>query len=78
MQGNLGVGPGGREWGDFCQDKSGHVCAIQALRCIGEHVCFSYLLRIIGHVWKHGGHVKHDLVVLIGGIQRVCSSRVRC
>jgi len=59
----------------MCQDKLGHVCAPQALTVDAlVSMCVSYLLRIIGHVWKHGGHVKHDLVVLIGGIQGVCSS----
>ncbi len=42
--------------------------------CVCVCVCVSYLLRIVGHVWKHGGNVKHDLIVLIGCIQGVCSS----
>lgn len=35
------------------------------------------LLSVVGCVREHGGHVKHQLVVLVGGVQRVCASGVR-
>lgn len=37
----------------------------------------SYLLWVVGHVGQHGGHVEHDLVALVGGVQRVGARRVR-
>lgn len=35
------------------------------------------LLFVVGCVREHGGHVKHQLVVLVGGVERVCASGVR-
>lgn len=35
------------------------------------------LLSVVGGVGEHGGHVKHQLVVLVGGVERVCASGVR-
>ena len=36
-----------------------------------------YLLSVVGGVGQHGGHVEHDLVVLVGGVQGVGARRVR-
>lgn len=36
------------------------------------------LLPVVGGVREHGGHVEHQLVVLIGGVQRVHSRGVGC
>lgn len=36
----------------------------------------SYLLWVVGHVWQHGGHVEHDLVSLVSGVQGVGARRV--
>lgn len=36
----------------------------------------SYLLGVVGHVWQHGGHVEHDLVALVVGIQGVSACRI--
>lgn len=35
------------------------------------------LLSVVGCVREHGGHVKHQLVVLVGGVERVRASGVR-
>lgn len=35
------------------------------------------LLSVVGCVREHGGHVKHQLVVLVGGVKRVRASGVR-
>ena len=37
-----------------------------------------YLLLVVGGVGQQRGHVEHDLVVLVGGVQRVCTGGVRC
>jgi len=37
-----------------------------------------YLLSVIGRVGEHGGHVKHQLVVLVGRVKRVCACGVSC
>ncbi len=39
--------------------------------------CRSYLLWVVGHVRQHGGHVEHDLVALVAGVQGVGARRVR-
>lgn len=39
--------------------------------------CSSYLLWVVGHVRQHGGHVEHDLVALVAGVQGVGARRVR-
>lgn len=39
--------------------------------CRIEVLISSHLLRIVGHVWQHGGHVEHDLVALVGGVEGV-------
>lgn len=31
----------------------------------------SHLLWVVGHVWQHGGHVEHDLIALVGGVEGV-------
>lgn len=35
-----------------------------------------YLLRVVGHVWQHGGHVEHHLIALVGGVKGVGACRV--
>ena len=35
------------------------------------------LLSVVRGVREHGGHVKHQLVVLVGGVERVRASGVR-
>lgn len=35
------------------------------------------LLSVVGCVREHGGDVKHQLVVLVGGVERVHASGVR-
>lgn len=35
------------------------------------------LLSVVGCVREHGGHVKHQLVVLVGGVERVHAGGVR-
>lgn len=39
-------------------------------------VISSHLLGVVGHVGQHGGHVEHDLVALVGGVQRVGARRI--
>ena len=39
---------------------------------------FTDLLSVVGCVGEHGGHVEHQLVVLIGGVERVCAGGVSC
>lgn len=36
----------------------------------------SHLLWVVGHVRQHGGHVEHDLIALVGGIQGVGASGI--
>lgn len=36
----------------------------------------TYLLPVVGHVGKHGGHVEHELIVFVRGVQGVRSSRI--
>lgn len=36
----------------------------------------SHLLWVVGHVWQHGGHVEHDLIALVGGVQGVGASGI--
>lgn len=36
----------------------------------------AHLLPVVGRVGQHGGHVEHQLVVLVGGVKRVSSCRV--
>lgn len=31
----------------------------------------SHLLWVVGHVRQHGGHVEHDLIALVGGVEGV-------
>lgn len=38
----------------------------------------THLLSVVGCIGEHGGHMKHQLVVLIGGVERVCASGVSC
>lgn len=38
----------------------------------------SHLLLVIGGVRQHRGHVKHDLVVLVHGVEGVCARGIRC
>lgn len=38
----------------------------------------SHLLLVIGGIRKHRGHVKHDLVVLVRGVEGVCTRGIRC
>lgn len=38
----------------------------------------SHLLLVIRRVRQHRGHVEHDLVVLVGGVERVCACGIRC
>lgn len=38
----------------------------------------SHLLLVIGGVRQHCGHVKHDLVVLVHGVEGVCARGIRC
>lgn len=49
---------------------------------VGENKVWSieltHLLSVVGCVGEHGGHVKHQLVVLIGGVERVCARGVSC
>lgn len=35
-----------------------------------------YLLPVIGCVGEHGGHVEHELIVLVGGVEGVCACGV--
>ena len=46
--------------------------------CIGRGELWPYLLRVVGHVWEHGGYVEHDLVALVGGIQGMGARRIGC
>lgn len=39
-------------------------------------VISSHLLGVVGHVGQHGGHVEHDLVALVGGVQGVGARRI--
>lgn len=36
------------------------------------------LLSVVGCIGEHGGDVKHQLIVLVGGVERVCARGVRC
>lgn len=36
-------------------------------------IASAHLLWVVGHVRQHGGHVEHDLIALVGGVQGVCS-----
>lgn len=38
----------------------------------------SHLLLVIGGVRQHRGHVEHDLVVLVRGVQGVRACGIRC
>lgn len=33
-----------------------------------------YLLCVVGCVGQHGGHMKHNLVVLVARVERMCPS----
>lgn len=35
------------------------------------------LLSVVGCVGEHGGDMKHQLVVLVGGIERMCACGIR-
>lgn len=39
-------------------------------------VDIDYLLFIVGCVGQHGGHVEHDLIILVSGVQGVGAGRV--
>lgn len=39
---------------------------------------FADLLPVVGRVGQHGGHMEHQLIVLVGGVERVCARGVRC
>lgn len=43
---------------------------------VDRAVCWSHLLGVVGHVGQHGGHVEHDLIALVGGVQGVGARRV--
>ena len=43
-----------------------------------QSVEFTDLLSVVGRVGEHGGHVKHQLVVLIGGVEGVYARGVGC
>lgn len=43
-----------------------------------QSVEFTDLLSVVWCVGEHGGHVEHQLVVLIGGVERVCACGVGC
>lgn len=47
-------------------------CTHQNLRAIIS----SYLLGVVGHIGQHGGHVEHDLIALVGGVQGVGARRI--
>lgn len=36
-------------------------------------VASAHLLWVAGHVRQHGGHMEHDLIALVGGVQGVGS-----
>lgn len=36
----------------------------------------SHLLGVVGHVRQHGGHMEHDLVALVGGVQGMSACRI--
>ena len=57
--------------------QSEHGGLLEEMEC---EVCveFTDLLSVVGRVGEHGGHVKHQLVVLIGGVERVRARGVRC
>lgn len=38
----------------------------------------THLLLVIRRVRQHRGHVKHDLMVLVSGVERVCARGIRC
>lgn len=46
--------------------------------CVGGVSRFTDLLPVVGCVGEHGGHVEHQLIVLVGGVERVYACGVRC
>lgn len=48
------------------------VCSVYVL-CV---VC--YLLCVVGRVGQHGGHMEHDLIVLVARVEGQDPRRVRC
>lgn len=40
--------------------------------------CFADLLPVVGRVGQHCGYVEHQLVVLVGGVERMRARGVRC
>lgn len=36
----------------------------------------TYLLSIVGHVGKHGGHMEHEFVIFVRGVEGVSSRRI--
>lgn len=50
-----------------------------ALRCLRTTVRqLADLLPVVGCVRQHCGHMEHQLVVLVGGVERVRARGVRC
>lgn len=49
-------------------------------RQVPSHLHFNqqltYLLLVVGRVRQHGGHMEHDLVILVGGEQGVSAGGV--
>lgn len=49
-----------------------------ASKRLGLSQPLSHLLLVIRRVRQHRGHVEHDLMVLVGGVERVCARGIRC
>lgn len=68
-------------WCFFLGIRATHLMKQQFLQRKGQEdeiIGLLYLLRVVGRVGQHGGHVKHNLIVLVARIEGVCSRGVGC
>lgn len=68
-------------WCFFLGIRATHLRKQQFLQGKGQEdeiIGLLYLLRVVGCVGQHGGHMKHNLIVLVARIEGVCSRGVGC